>query len=94
MVLAYRDGIAVLQVMVYTPLFFMACFLWRRDGFGPGSAAWRFSSTFCSLRLTGAICSLAAISNKSETLLTAILISQVIGFPPLILSLVMSFDRM
>lgn len=94
MTLSYHDGISVFEVVVYAPLFALAMYLWKRDGFGPGSAAWRFSSTFCCLRLTGSICSLVAISVNSEGLQTAILVSQVVGLPPLTLSLITVLDRM
>ncbi|KAM3424166.1 hypothetical protein BST61_g11291 [Cercospora zeina] len=89
----YADGIAILQLLFYLPAVNLAAYLWFRDGFRPGSAAWRFATAFTSLRLTGAICTIVAIHHYSGTLATTIIISTVVGTPPLTMAAIMLVDR-
>lgn len=92
--LTYGDGIAILQLLFYLPAVNLAAYLWFRDGFRPGSAAWRFATAFTSLRLTGTICTLVAINFYSSALVTTIIISQVVGTPPLTMAAITLVDRM
>ncbi|KAF2208883.1 hypothetical protein CERZMDRAFT_91461 [Cercospora zeae-maydis SCOH1-5] len=91
--ITYADGIAILQLLFYLPAVNLAAYLWFRDGFRPGSASWRFATAFTSLRLTGAVCTLIAIHHYSGSLATTIIISQVVGTPPLTMAAIMLVDR-
>jgi hypothetical protein len=94
MTVTYREGLSIFQLLVFIPCLVAASYLWKRDGFSPGSAAWRFASTLSMVRVTGSISTLIAISHYSSVLGTFIVVSQVIGTPPLALSCITLADKM
>lgn len=82
----YRDGIAVLQIIVFPVVFVTSLFIWRRVGWRVGGKSWRFVATFSLLRIAGSICTFLRISNDSEKIFIAEAVCELIGIAPLLLT--------
>jgi len=81
----YRDGVAILQVIVYFPALFCAVMLCLRHGF-KRSSGWVLLVTFSALRLAGAISQLVTINSPTNVhAITAAIICDSIGLSPLTL---------
>jgi hypothetical protein len=93
MAVHYKDGIAILQLIVYIPCLFIAIFLTFRHGLRK-SSSWYFIAIFTLIRITGACCLLATISKPhNRGLYTAAIICSAIGLSPLILTCVGLLSR-
>lgn len=82
---SYRNGISILQLIVYLPSFFVSTFLVFRHGFR-GSSGFLFLTIFTIARIVGACCELATISNSSTSLFTAAAICSSVGLSPLLMA--------
>ncbi|PQE25080.1 transmembrane protein [Rutstroemia sp. NJR-2017a BVV2] len=85
MAISYRNGVAIGELVVYIPSFFIALFLAFRHGFQK-SSGWYFLIVFSLARIIGPCMQLAAINNPSVSLYTGALILQNVGLSPLILA--------
>src|SRR3954467_12272430 len=85
MTISYRNGVAIGELVVYIPSFFIAFFLAFRHGFHK-SSGWYFLIVFSLARIIGPCMQLAAINNPSVSLYTGALILQNVGLSPLILA--------
>ncbi|KAJ5625054.1 hypothetical protein N7510_001363 [Penicillium lagena] len=81
----YRDGISILELIVYLPSFFVAAFLVSRHGFRK-TGGFIFLAIFTIFRLVGACCELATINKPSTGLYVAAAICSSIGLSPLLMA--------
>jgi hypothetical protein len=81
----YRDGISILELIVYLPSFFVAAFLVYRHGVRR-SGGFAFLVLFTIVRVVGACCEVATIKNPSTGLYTAAAICSSIGLSPLLMT--------
>lgn len=84
----YRDGIAILQLIVFPFVVAAALFIWKRTGWRIGSKIWRFAVTLGLIRIAGSICSLLTISHDSYNVEVAVAVCELIGIAPLLLTYV------
>lgn len=84
----YRDGIAILQLIVFPFILVAALFIWKRTGWRVGSKIWRFPVTLALIRIAGSISSLLTISHDSYNLEVAVAVCELIGIAPLLLTYV------
>jgi hypothetical protein len=88
MTVTYRDGISILELIVYLPCLFLALWLAVHHGI-TRSSAWYFLIIFTIIRVVGSCCQLATISKPSDIGLDiAAVICNSIGLSPLILTCV------
>lgn len=78
----YRDGVAVLQLVVFAIYLVFAFILCSRHGFSR-SSGWVILITFSLLRIIGASFELATIHYASRSTYGGALICQSIGLSPL-----------
>lgn len=83
--ISYDNGVSLLELVVYFPSLFAAAYLIWRHGLRT-SGGFIYLVLFILLRITGACCNLAAISNPTVALSTAQGICSSIGLSPLILA--------
>ncbi len=80
-----KDGVAIAQIVVYTPALAVAVLLASRHGF-KRSAGWLYLVLFGIIRILGAALELATISDRENTsLIGGAATLQTIGLSPLIL---------
>lgn len=84
----YRDGIAILQLIVFPIVFVTALIIWKRAGWKAGGKSWRFIVTLSLLRIAGSICTLLTISNHTENIYIAEAVCELMGIAPLVLTYV------
>ncbi|KAJ5624338.1 hypothetical protein N7510_000647 [Penicillium lagena] len=84
----YRDGIAILQLIVFPVILVAAIFIWNRTGWRVGSKIWRYGVTLSLIRIAGSICSLLTISNNAYNIEVAVAVCELIGLAPLLLTFV------
>ena len=80
----FRDGIAIIQLIVFAPALIAAVMLCFRHGLSKAGGS-LLIVTFTLTRLIGAICQLVSISSPSRGLATAELVTLYIGLSPLTL---------
>jgi hypothetical protein len=85
---SYRNGIAVLQLIMFPIILIAAIFIWKRTGWRVGSKIWRYAVTLSLIRIAGSISSLLTISNYSHDIEVAIAVCQLIGLAPLLLTFI------
>ncbi|KAK2805888.1 hypothetical protein FQN51_008662 [Onygenales sp. PD_10] len=92
MALDRRDAIFIFELAVYIPsVFVTTCLIFRHDFnriFG-----WIYLAIFCVVRIVGACCELAKMSNQSTQLFTAAAICSSIGLSPLMLACIWLLTR-
>ncbi|KAF4151862.1 hypothetical protein CNMCM6069_002976 [Aspergillus lentulus] len=69
--ITYRDGIAILQLIIFPIILVAAIFIWKRSGWRVGSKIWRFPVTLSLIRIAGSISSLLSINNNSYNIKVA-----------------------
>ncbi|RAL13441.1 uncharacterized protein BO97DRAFT_450154 [Aspergillus homomorphus CBS 101889] len=84
----YRDGIAILQLIIFPFILVAALFIWKRTGWKAGSKIWRFAVTLSLIRIAGSISSLLTISHDSRDVEVAVAVCELIGIAPLLLTYV------
>lgn len=83
----YRDGIAILQLLVFSLLLTAALFIWKKTGWKAGGKSWRFVVTLSLLRIAGGISTLLTINNPTnENIFIAEAVCELIGIAPLVLT--------
>ncbi|PYH96952.1 hypothetical protein BO71DRAFT_348115 [Aspergillus ellipticus CBS 707.79] len=82
----YRDGIAILQLIIFPFILLASLFIWKRTGWRVGSKIWRFPFTLSLIRIAGSISSLISINNDSYNVEVAIAVCELIGIAPLLLT--------
>jgi hypothetical protein len=85
----YRDGIAIAQIVAFSPLFLFAVYFKHT-----GRIGWFCSGVFCLLRLIGASCKLAAMNSDSRGLSAAIFVCESLGMILIIFLLLGILDRL
>lgn len=85
---SYRDGIAILQLIVFPFIFATSIFIWRKSGWRIGSRIWRYPATLSLIRIAGSICTLLTITNKSRNVLIGAYVCELIGIAPLLLTFI------
>lgn len=85
---SYRNGIAILQLIVFPIILVAAIFIWKRTGWRQGSKIWRYAVTLSLIRIAGSISSLLTISNDSRNIKVAVAVCQLIGIAPLLLTFI------
>lgn len=83
--ISYRNGISILELIIYFPSVFVGGYLVIRHGLRK-SAGFIYLVLFSNLRIVGACCDLATISNPSTGLYISEVICSSIGLSPLILT--------
>lgn len=86
----YRDGIAIIQLIAFGPLFLISLVSLllgiRRHGFKAVFTRWWFVIALCLLRLLGASGQLATITyQNNSTLLTIVVVCNLVGLSPLLM---------
>ncbi|OJJ45165.1 hypothetical protein ASPZODRAFT_70272 [Penicilliopsis zonata CBS 506.65] len=84
----YRDGIAVFQLIVFPIILVAAVMIWHQTGWRVGSKIWRFPVTLSLLRIAGGICSMLALKWQTYNIEVAIVVCELIGLTPLLLTYV------
>ncbi|KAL2840533.1 hypothetical protein BJY01DRAFT_236737 [Aspergillus pseudoustus] len=84
----YRDGIAILQLIIFPIILVAALFIWNRTGWRAGSKIWRYGVTLSLIRIAGSISSLISIDHNSYNVEVAIAVCELIGIAPLLLTYV------
>lgn len=82
----YRDGIAILQLIVFPFIFAASLFIWKKTGWRVGSRIWRYPATLSLIRIAGSICTLLTITNKSRNIIIGAYVCELIGIAPLLLT--------
>ena len=90
---SYRDGIALLQLIVFAPCMLLALFLWIKHGFKAKPRCWRYVFILSAMRVCGSICQLIYINNKREGLIVAIIVCDLLGISPLTLACIGQIER-
>ncbi|GAM42722.1 hypothetical protein TCE0_044r16966 [Talaromyces pinophilus] len=89
----YRQGLSILEMIVYIPALFMALFMGFRHGFGR-QAGWYFFILFSLARLIGNGCYLGTINNPTNiNLYIAYAVCNSVGLSPLLLGLLAGLAR-
>ncbi|KAL4886407.1 hypothetical protein BJY04DRAFT_213176 [Aspergillus karnatakaensis] len=84
--ITYRDGIAILQLIVFPFVFITSLFIWKRTGWRVGAKIWRYAATLSLIRIAGSISSLLTISHDSRDVEVAVAVCELIGLAPLLLT--------
>ncbi|KAL3459702.1 hypothetical protein BJX64DRAFT_200209 [Aspergillus heterothallicus] len=84
----YRDGIAILQLIIFPIILVAALFIWSRTGWRVGSKIWRYGVTLSLIRIAGSISSLLTIDHDSYNVEVAVAVCELIGIAPLLLTYV------
>lgn len=84
----YRDGIAILQIIIFPIILAGAIHIWRRLGWKAAARSWRFVVTLSLLRITGSIFTLLTISHDSRSIVIGEAVCELIGIAPLLLTYV------
>ncbi|KAJ5890230.1 hypothetical protein N7504_011040 [Penicillium tannophilum] len=84
----YKDGIAILQLIVFPFILVASLFIWKRTGWRVGAKIWRYPFTLSLIRLAGSIATLISINDDSENVQIAIFVCELIGIAPLLLAYV------
>ncbi|KAL3468732.1 hypothetical protein BJX99DRAFT_252509 [Aspergillus californicus] len=84
----YRDGIAILQLIIFPLILVAGLFIWKRSGWRVGSKIWRYPVTLSLIRIAGSISSLLTISHDSHQVEVAVAVCALIGLAPLLLTYV------
>ncbi|KAL4893724.1 hypothetical protein BDV59DRAFT_201499 [Aspergillus ambiguus] len=84
----YRDGIAILQLIIFPFVMAVALFIWNRTGWRVGGKVWRYPVTLSLIRIAGSISSLLTINHDSREVETAVVVCALIGLAPLLLTYV------
>ena len=92
--LSYRDGIAILQLVIFAPCMILSLFLWIKHGLKAKPRCWRYIFILATLRVGGSICQLLQRSVKSEGVIVATLLFDLIGISPLSLACIGQVERM
>lgn len=82
----YRDGIAILQLIVFPVLLVTALFIWKRTGWKAGGKSWRYVVTLSLIRIAGSIATLLTINNNNKQIYIAEAVCELIGIAPLLLT--------
>lgn len=85
MTVDYRDGVSILQLIIYLPYLFASIYVCYRHGFMKNSG-WIYLVIFCTIRIVGSCAQLATINSTSTTPYTIAAITSAIGISPLLLS--------
>lgn len=86
MTIDYRNGVAILQLIIYLPYLFTDVYICFRHGFRK-SSGFVYLVIFCLLRIVGAAAELATISDTtSDTPYTIAAVTSAIGTSPLLLA--------
>jgi len=89
----YRDGIAVLQIIVFFPCLVLSLLLCFIQGLKAVASCWRFLIILACLRLGGAICQLIMMTDHSRPVVVAKLTCDLLGIAPLTLACVGLMQR-
>lgn len=81
-----KDGIAILQLIVFPFILAAALFIWSRTGWRVGSRIWRYAVTLSLLRIAGSISTLISINHSSTGVTRAANVCELIGIAPLLLT--------
>ncbi|KAL2795165.1 hypothetical protein BJX66DRAFT_172811 [Aspergillus keveii] len=82
----YRDGIAILQLIIFPLILVAALFIWNRTGWRAGSKIWRYGVTLSLIRIAGSISQLLTIDHDSHDVEVAVAVCELIGLAPLLLT--------
>lgn len=89
----YRQGLSILEMVVYFPALFMALFMGFRHGFGR-QAGWYFFILFSLARLIGNGCYLGTINDPTNiNLYIAYAVCNSVGLSPLLFGLLAGLAR-
>jgi len=86
MVVTYHNGVSILQLIIYLPVFFLSGFLVIRHGLRRSSGFF-FLNVFAQARIVGTCCDLATIGKPlAMGLYVAAAVCSSIGLSPLLLA--------
>ncbi|KAL2830830.1 hypothetical protein BDW59DRAFT_158270 [Aspergillus cavernicola] len=81
----YRDGVAILQLILFFPISIAGIYLWKLSGWRAGGKIWRYVVIVSLLRVAGGICTMLAININSSHIIIAEAVCEMIGIAPLAL---------
>ena len=81
-----KDGIAILQLVIFPFILVAAVLIWSRSGWRVGSKIWRYAVSFSLLRIAGSISTLISIDHSSSGVTRASNVCELIGIAPLLLT--------
>lgn len=89
MSISYRTAINILQIIFFAPSLALSMLLC----FAQAASTWRFIGALSALRTAGAICYFVALSYPSTGLYTSVIVCELVGIAPLMLTLVVLIGR-
>lgn len=93
MTFTYRDGIAVLQLVVFVPCLSPSLWLCYKQGLKAVASCWRFLIILACLRISGAICQLILISDYSDSVVITKIVCDLLGIAPLTLPVLVCYNE-
>lgn len=82
----YADGIAIYQLIFYSPAFLASIYVATRHG-AMKSSGWILLTIFCIIRIVGSSARIATITNSSgTTAYTIALVCSLLGLSPLLMA--------
>lgn len=89
----YREGLSILELIVYLPALFISILMGWRHGFGR-SAGWYFFILFTLVRIIGNGCYLGTINDPNNVnLYIAYGVCNSIGLSPLLMGMLAQLSR-
>lgn len=88
----YRTGITILQFIFFVPALFIAVYLCFHHGM-KAAGTWRFIATLSCLRLAGDISYFISLSHPSLNVYVAVIVCELMGLAPLMLTSVALVGR-
>lgn len=82
----YRNGIAIIQLILFPAIVVIAFIIWKRVGWRAGAKTWRCVVSLSLIRIAGSICSLLTINHPTKNIFIAEAVCQLIGIAPLLLT--------
>jgi hypothetical protein len=86
MIVNYRQGVSIFQLLVYVPILFITVILTSCYGFRKTAGGWMFMVLFALLRIVGACCYVATITRQKPALFVTTLLCNSYGVAVLIIA--------
>lgn len=90
---SYRTGINILQFIFFVPSLVISLFLCFRYGL-KAAGTWRFVATLSALRVAGDVSYFISLSKPSLNVYVAVIVCELMGLAPLMLTCVALIGRM
>jgi hypothetical protein len=87
-----KNDLAIVEIIYYTPAFFLSIWVTWRHGFGR-QLGWIFLTTLALIRIVGSATGIAATSDPSTGLIECSVILSSVGLTPLLLAMLGMLKR-